>query len=150
MYGKSITPGTVHTVNTLLLSQTKSYGKLNLTMNTMDIKNLFKSIPEGHGREIFETLLEAEGFRLERIVSEGQTTPAGEWYDQDRDEWVILLTGNAGIVFEGNYHIYPLKPGDYLHIPAHRRHRVEWTAKNQKTIWLAIHFKGQADTDSDS
>ena len=112
-------------------------------MNTMDIKNLFKDIPRGWNQEIFETLLETEGFRLERIVSEGQATPAGRWYDQDRDEWVILLAGSAGHLFEGDCRPHPLKPGDYLHIPAHRRHRVEWTAANGKTIWLALHFKSQ-------
>lgn len=108
----------------------------------MHIENLFKNTPRDQGPEIFETLLETGCFRLERIISDGQATPPGEWYDQDLDEWVVLLTGSAGIVFEGDYRIYSLKPGNYFHIPAHQRHRVEWTAKNRQTIWLALHYKG--------
>ena len=79
--------------------------------------------------------------KLERIISEGQATPPGQWYDQDWDEWVVLLKGGAGIFFEGDEAIGILKPGDYIYIPAHQKHRVEWTDPQEKTIWLAIHFK---------
>ena len=91
--------------------------------------------------ETFEPLLEHPGLRLERIVSFGQATPPGEWYDQERDEWVILFKGKAGLLFEGESEVRVLKPGDYLLIPGHCRHRVEWTAAGEPTVWLALHFK---------
>lgn len=90
--------------------------------------------------------MEHPGFKLERIVSAGHSTPEGEWYDQDRDEWVILLTGSAGLSFEGEDGIRAMKPGDYVLIPAHTRHRVEWTDRHEKTVWLVLHIdcKSQA------
>jgi cupin 2 domain-containing protein len=78
---------------------------------------------------------------LERIVSWGQATPSGEWYDQDTNEWVILLHGRAVLLFEGEPGRVALKPGDYVHIPARQRHRVEWTDPEKKTVWLALHYK---------
>ena len=87
-----------------------------------------------------ETLVQTGSFKLERIVSSGQATPPGEWFDQDRDEWVALLSGSAGLLFEGEDHPRPLRPGDYLLIPAHVRHRVEWTEPGTETVWLALHF----------
>ena len=90
--------------------------------------------------EIFETLLETNHFQLERIVSTGQATPPGEWYDQDTNEWVILLEGSAGLLFEGETEVCVMRPGDYVYIQAHRRHRVEWTEPEQKTVWLALHY----------
>ena len=89
--------------------------------------NLFAPIPPEITEEIFQVLLETGVFRLERIVSGGQATPPGEWYDQDTHEWVALLTGGAGLRFEDEAEPRVLGPGDYLLIPAHRRHRVEWT-----------------------
>ena len=91
--------------------------------------------------EISETLLKTEGFKLERIVSAGQTTPEGEWYDQDTEEWVILLSGSAGLLFEDEEEVFIMNAGDYVQIEPHHRHRVEWTDPEQKTVWLAIHFK---------
>jgi cupin 2 domain-containing protein len=85
-------------------------------------------------------LLEAPGFRLERIVSMGHATPAGRWYDQDRAEWVLLLRGGAGLRFEDDAAPLTLRPGDHVLIPARRRHRVEWTDAAEPTVWLALHF----------
>lgn len=102
--------------------------------------NLFSNISDSITEEIFETLVRADHFKLERIISSGQATPPGEWYDQDDNEWVILLSGSAGLLFEGDKEICVMNPGDYVHIPAHRRHRVEWTDANQKTVWLALHY----------
>jgi cupin 2 domain-containing protein len=102
--------------------------------------NLFSNIPDSITEEIFETLIKTDHFKLGRIISSGQTTPPGEWYDQDEDEWVILLSGSAGLLFEGDKEICVMSPGDYVHIPAHTRHRVEWTDANQKTVWLALHY----------
>jgi cupin 2 domain-containing protein len=109
----------------------------------MEINNLFENVPETCKTEFFETLFVNKGLKVERIISEGQATPSGQWYDQDWDEWVILLQGSAGILFKGDKADIVLKPGDYLSIPAHRKHRVEWTDPRNKTIWLAIHIKNQ-------
>ena len=62
------------------------------------------------------------------------------WYDQEKSEWVMLLQGSAGILFEGSHEAIVLKPGDWINIPAHRKHRVEWTDPGEKTIWLAVHY----------
>jgi cupin 2 domain-containing protein len=105
------------------------------------IKNLFGDLPKVIIEEMSETVLESEYFRLERIISSGQMTPPGEWYDQESNEWVILLGGNAGLLFEGGTEVHVMRPGDYVHIPAHRRHRVEWTDPEQKTVWLTLHYK---------
>ncbi len=102
--------------------------------------NLLHDVPDRLGEERFETLLQAPGLHLERIVSTGQTTPEGEWYDQDRDEWVVLLDGAAEVLFEGETGPRPLAPGDWLRIPAHVRHRVTWTDPDRPTVWLALHF----------
>ncbi len=89
-------------------------------------------------REIFEPLLETDQILIERIISTGQTTPEGEWYDQPRDEWVLLLQGEAQLMYEDGMSI-DLKTGDYLLIPAHRKHRVSYTSSDPACIWLAIH-----------
>ena len=109
----------------------------------MLIRNLFSEIPAKVSEEIFEDIIANRHFKLERIVSNGNATPEGQWYDQDMDEWVILLAGEAGLFFENETDVRILKPGDYLHIPAHARHRVAWTKENEKTIWLAIHFRNE-------
>ncbi len=103
-------------------------------------QNLFSNIPESLPREIFETLLENDRFKLERIISSGQATPENDWYDQEKDEWVVLLKGKAGLRFENEGEVIELTPGDHLMIPAHKKHRLEWTDEKQKTVWLALHF----------
>ncbi len=105
------------------------------------LHSLFAGIPEKIPEEIIEILLITPRFHLERIISAGQATPMGEWYDQETHEWVVLLSGSAGLFFEGDTKIRVLGPGDYLLIPAHCRHRVEWTDPTQQTVWLALHYK---------
>ena len=105
--------------------------------------NLYRNVPETMGDEYFEPLLETRHFRLERIVSRGHATPPGVWYDQATDEWVALLRGGAGLLFEGEAEARVMGPGDCLHIPSHRRHRVEWTDPNGETIWLALHYENK-------
>ncbi|KAB0668829.1 cupin domain-containing protein [Oryzomonas sagensis] len=104
--------------------------------------NMFSQIPPDLPAELFETLAHRGTVRIERILSHGQATPEGEWYDQDRDEWVLLLAGSAGLLFDGEPELRRLTAGDYLMIPARRRHRVAWTAPNETTIWLAVHIGG--------
>jgi cupin 2 domain-containing protein len=93
-------------------------------------------LPDEH----FETLLHSGSVRIERIVSHGHASPPGFWYDQAEHEWVMVLQGQAGLRFEGDDQPVVLKPGDFVNIPAHRRHRVEWTTTEEPTIWLAVHY----------
>jgi cupin 2 domain-containing protein len=109
------------------------------------IDNIFAGLPSAAAGEVFETIAGAADVRIERIVSHGQATPEGEWYDQQLDEWVILLSGSAGILFEGETEPCRLVSGDHLLIPAGCRHRVDWTAAECDTVWLAVHFPS-ADT----
>ncbi len=102
-------------------------------------KNVFADLPQHLPRELVQTLLSAAGVRIERIVSHGHASPEGFWYDQDDGEWVLLLKGAARLRFEGEEPI-ELHPGSFVNIPAHRRHRVEWTDPGEPTVWLAVHY----------
>ena len=102
--------------------------------------NIFAELPQSRSEEVFQEIIHGERFRFERIISFGQATPVGEWYDQEQDEWVVLLSGAAGLRFEGEEVLRVLSPGDFVNIPAHTRHRVEWTDKKQQTVWLALHY----------
>jgi len=104
--------------------------------------NIYTDIPEHLTRELVEPLVETAALRLERIISAGQATPTGEWYDQDRHEWVVVLAGSASLRFEDETEPRLLRVGDHVTIAAHRRHRVEWTDPVEKTVWLALHFAG--------
>jgi gluconokinase len=90
--------------------------------------------------EVLEDLLQGKQFRLERIISSGQATPAGEWLIQERPEWVSLWSGRARLRLEQDENPYDVAPGDAWLIPARCRHRVEWTDPQQATVWMAIHF----------
>jgi cupin 2 domain-containing protein len=103
-------------------------------------KNLFDDLPDALPEELFQTLLGAPGVRVERIVSRGHASPEGFWYDQDEHEWVLLLRGAARLRFEGEPAM-DLVPGSFVNIPAHKRHRVEWTDPARTTVWLAIHYR---------
>lgn len=108
-----------------------------------ELKNIFSRLPEPTDQEWIETLLQTGNFYLERIVSHGQTSPEDFWYDQDHAEWVLLLAGGARLLFADQNEEITLDPGDYLTIPAHRKHRVIWTDPNQPSIWLAVHYGKQ-------
>ncbi len=107
--------------------------------------NIFANLPERISEEEFVELLSAPNSRIERIVSPCHVSPKGEWYDQDWAEWVVVLKGSARLLFEGEDQSRLLGPGDYVHIPAHERHRVEWTAPDEPTVWLAIHYDQSED-----
>lgn len=107
---------------------------------TLRQQSLFNGIPATLLEESFQTLAEKGNTRVERIVSAGQTTPPGEWYKQEWDEWVLLISGAATLLFEDENAPLSLTPGDHVMIPANRLHRVEWTDPARKTIWLAVHF----------
>ena len=89
--------------------------------------------------EVAEILVERRGVRIERIVSTGQATPEGQWYDQETDEWVLVVAGAARLRIGGEDRDRELAEGDWILLPAHCRHRVAWTQSEPPTIWLAIH-----------
>jgi cupin 2 domain-containing protein len=98
--------------------------------------NLFAALPTRLPAELVTTLLEAADVRIERIVSHGHASPEGFWYDQEQHEWVVLLTGAATLRFEDE--TVEMKPGDFVTVPARRKHRVEWTTPDEPTNWLAV------------
>ena len=100
--------------------------------------NIYELSQEVFQLEKFEQIAAGENIQIERIISTGQTTPAGQWYDQTADEWVILLQGEAELSYADNTRI-KLRAGDYLLIPAHTKHRVEYTSVEPACIWLAVH-----------
>lgn len=106
------------------------------------LDNLFAGIP-GEMAEEMCTPLVSDGIRIERIVSRGQASPPGFWYDQETDEWVLLVKGSAVLRFFDGREV-PLAPGDHLLIPRHVRHRVERTDPQGETVWLAVHYRGKA------
>ena len=106
----------------------------------MDLRrgNFLSNIPAELSGELSDPLLSRPGLRVERIVSRGDTTPEGEWYDQQEHEWVCVLSGAARIELEGREELLELVPGDWVQLPAHVRHRVAWTSTDVDTIWIAI------------
>ena len=109
-------------------------------MKNAELKNIFANIPQNLKAELFEKLIDNYNFTLERIISEGHASPPNFWYDQERNEFVMLLTGSAELIYDDNK-MFDLKPGDYLIIPAHQKHRVEKTSDTEKTIWLTLHYQ---------
>ncbi|MBE9111277.1 cupin domain-containing protein [Nodosilinea sp. LEGE 07298] len=100
--------------------------------------NLFKLPTPLPATEVFTALVETPHLRIERIISTGQTTPPGQWYDQSQAEWVLLLQGSATLTYE-NGAALAMGPGDYVLIPAYVRHRVDHTSSEPPCIWLAVH-----------
>jgi cupin 2 domain-containing protein len=104
-------------------------------------KNIFAGVPTHADEEEIEVLAALPGARIERIVSTGQASPPGFWYDQGWTEWVVVLAGSAGLLIEGEEAPRILNPGDYLELPPNVRHRVAWTAADRPTVWLAVHAR---------
>ena len=105
----------------------------------MNKSSIFSSIPKSLSREIIENIIQYNNLRIERIISQGQASPKNFWYDQDENEWVLILQGSARLQFADKFVI--LQEGDYINIPARKKHRVVWTDPDQKTIWLTIFYK---------
>lgn len=101
--------------------------------------NIFDCIPQNLDEEIFQQLVDGDSVRIERIISRGHSSPESGWYDQDRNEWVLVLKGEAILLLEDETPVN-LKAGDFINIPAHKKHRVEWTDPDSETIWLAVHY----------
>ena len=100
--------------------------------------NLFQLPNTLNKEELFETILKNQNLTVERIISTGQTSPAGFYYDQPQDEWVLVLQGEAILSFEDNKAI-KLIAGDFFLLSAHQKHRVDYTSSEPPCIWLAIH-----------
>jgi cupin 2 domain-containing protein len=105
----------------------------------MNKSNIFESIPQNLKDELFEEIISKDSLKIERIVSCGHTTTEFEWYNQDNDEWVIVLKGEAVLSFLNEDDVR-LKAGDYLNIPANTKHKVSWTTPDEETVWLAVHY----------
>jgi len=105
--------------------------------------NLFTDLPGRLPDELVTTLLETAGVRIERIVSNGHASPEDFWYDQEQHEWVMVLRGAARLRMKDEEQPIEMKPGDFVNIPAHTKHRVECTDPDEPTIWLAVYYGGQ-------
>lgn len=103
------------------------------------VNNIFANLPDKLEHEAFKDILTAAAVRIERIVSKGHTSPAEGWYDQEKNEWVMVLEGAAVILFKGGKEVV-LHKGDYVNIPSRTRHKVTWTDPENETIWLAVHY----------
>ncbi|MDN3612477.1 cupin domain-containing protein [Vibrio ostreicida] len=101
--------------------------------------NLFHPLPNALAEEVVDDLLTGSQFRVERIVSKGQQSPADFWYEQAEHEWVVVLKGHARLQYTHGEEV-ELKAGDTLNIPAYTKHRVSYTDKEVETIWLAIFY----------
>ena len=106
----------------------------------MSIGNLFSGIPAQFSEELIEVLVAQPPVRIERIISKGHASPSGFWYDQPEHEWVIVLQGEALLQLEGETEPVRLRPGSYINLPAHVKHRVEWTDPHVETVWLAVFY----------
>ena len=103
------------------------------------MNNIFDAIPDNLETEVFNTLIDSNGVKIERIVSKGHKSPESGWYDQDVNEWVLVLKGEATLLFSDGSSI-KMKTGDFIDIPAHKKHKVEWTDPKIETIWLAVYY----------
>jgi cupin 2 domain-containing protein len=102
--------------------------------------NMLAGLPVSGKEELVQTLASSSHVRIERIVSTGQSSPEGFWYDQPEQEWVVVLQGEAELAFDDSDEVVHLRAGDYLLIPAHKKHRVQWTSITEPTVWLAVFF----------
>jgi cupin 2 domain-containing protein len=103
--------------------------------------NIYSAAPKILPEEFSEALVDSGKVRIERIISHSNSSPEGFWYDQEDSEWVMVLEGEAGLKIEGKEELLVLKPGDWVDIPAHVKHRVEWTDKSSRTVWLAVFYQ---------
>jgi cupin 2 domain-containing protein len=115
--------------------------KVQPVRSMVKMGSLFGDLPTRPlAEEAIDVLLKRAPVRIERIVSTGQITPEEKWYDQDADEWVLLVSGAARLRIEGETEDRVLEEGGWILLPAHCRHRVTWTMREPPTVWLAIHL----------
>jgi cupin 2 domain-containing protein len=104
------------------------------------VTNIFDDLPQNLPKEVVQALIRAADVRIERIISHGHASPADFWYDQPQHEWVIVLKGAARLQFEDG--MVEMKPGDFINIPAFKKHRVDWTTPDEPTVWLGVRYGG--------
>lgn len=109
------------------------------------VTNIFDDLPQHLPKELVQTLIRAADVRIERIVSHGHASPAAFWYDQPQHEWVIVLKGAAKLQFEDG--MMEMKVGDFINIPAFKKHRVNWTTPDEPTVWLAVQYREARECD---
>ena len=126
-------------LNTLYFKASKLQNSKQTNSTMAELANIFNNLPADLSEEVFQTLATGSGLKIERIISKGQASPPDYWYDQAQHEWVILMAGEAKLMFESGAETH-LKAGDYLNIPAHCKHRLLWTSPECETIWLAVHY----------
>lgn len=110
-----------------------------MNKTAIEVRNIFDAIPKNLEEEAFESLVQNKNVQIERIISKGHTSPESGWYDQERNEWILVLKGEAVISFENERKI-TLTVGSHVEIPAHKKHKVCWTDPQTETIWLAVHY----------
>ena len=106
------------------------------------VNNIFDDLPQHLPKEVVQTLIQAADVRIERIISYGHASAPDFWYDQGQAEWVIVLKGAARLQFEDG--MVEMKVGDFVNIPAHKKHRVDWTTPDEPTVWLGVRYGGNA------
>jgi cupin 2 domain-containing protein len=106
----------------------------------MKTGHLYQNIPGALPAEMSECLAQGKSVKIERIASRGHRSEPGFWYDQQENEWVLLVKGEAGLRFEQGDRVVHLTEGMYVNIPAHEKHRVEWTREGTDTVWLAVFY----------
>jgi len=104
------------------------------------IKNIISPLPEDLSKEVIEDLAGSSTVRIERIVSNGHSSPELGWYDQEESEWVVVLQGSGAILFESGQEVV-LNVGDSINISAHTKHKVLRTDRQRPTIWLAVFYR---------
>jgi cupin 2 domain-containing protein len=104
------------------------------------LKNIFSDIPHDFKEEFIEPLVKDSDVKIDRIVSRGHSSDPDFWYNQDENEFVLILQGEAKLKFKDEKNIVRMQKGDYMVIPAHKEHRIKWTPKNEDTLWLTVHF----------
>lgn len=134
----STSMGPVRSRLTVPVISKTSGNSILIEMSSSLRNNLLANLPGELPEEIFETVLQTQQIKIERIISKGQKSEEGFWYDQDQAEWVLVLKGQAQLEFEEE--IIKLTAGDYLNIEAHQKHRVKWTTPDEETIWLAVFY----------
>jgi cupin 2 domain-containing protein len=114
-------------------------------MSEIEVRNIFHRVSSaaGPGGESIEEILVRPRLKIERIISHDHASPPGFWYEQPWNEWVIVLSGSAKLRFEDETEARPMAAGDYVFIPAEKRHRVDWTSETEPTVWLAVHFEAE-------
>jgi len=109
---------------------------LHMSFTSIQVQSLFSEVTLASNEEVFTTLFEKPGLKIESIASYSQVSPDGFWFDQPHDEWVVLVRGSATLEIAAQTPL-TLRPGDHVILPSHTRHRVLHTSPD--ALWIAVH-----------